>query len=133
MKLKSIKFYKVEAQHLKEDKFTNIAVNLSMQDGKPTGADFRADFIFTVMYDPGIATMKFGGYVLIEGTKTEVTQLATIWKKDKVLPKDLTEQLINTITFQAQVNGVLVAKALSMTPPLMSPRIQVQLQTPKKK
>ncbi|MFH1785654.1 MAG: hypothetical protein ABH842_04455 [Candidatus Micrarchaeota archaeon] len=127
MKLKAIKFYGVDAQHLKEDRFTNLAVNLSMQEGKPVGSDFRSDFIFTVMYDPNIATMKFSGYVLIEGTKTEINELTTIWKKQKVLPKEITEHLINTITFQGQTNGVLVAKALSLTPPLLSPKIQVQV------
>lgn len=133
MNLKTIKFYKVEAEHIKEDRFNNIAVNLNMQEGKAVGSDFRADFIFTVTYDPLIATMKFNGYVLIEGTKTEINQLTAIWKKDKLFPKDLGEQLINTITFQAQCNGVLVAKALAITPPLLSPKIQIQLETPKKK
>ncbi|VVC02841.1 Uncharacterised protein [Candidatus Bilamarchaeum dharawalense] len=133
MKLKAIKFYKVEAEHVKEDAFTNVAVNLNIQDAKVAGSDFRTDFIFSVMYDPYVAHIKFNGYVLIEGTSTEINQLATVWKKDKLIPRELGEQLINAVTFQAQCNGVLVAKALSMTPPLLSPKIQIKLETPKKK
>jgi len=133
MNIRNVKFYKVEAEHAKEEKFNSVSINLSMKDGAAVANGFRVDFLYSVVYQPNIGKMNLSGYVLFEGTKTEVLQLATAWKKDKILPKVVSEEMLNAITFQAQCNGVLIAKALAMTPPLVSPRIQVQLALPKKK
>ncbi|MDD5340054.1 MAG: hypothetical protein PHV13_02285 [Candidatus ainarchaeum sp.] len=125
MDWKGIRFYKVEAESSRDENFTSVAVNLDVTGMKPSGGDLRIDFSYSVNYQPGVARLRFDGYTIIGASKAELDRIEKDWKKDKTLPKSLAEPLINVISFNAETNGVLIAKAINIVPPLLAPKIEI--------
>jgi hypothetical protein len=125
MDWKGIRFYKVEAESTRDDNFTTVAVDLNINEMKMNAGDLRIDFTYAVDYQPGIASLKFYGYTLIGGARPELERIEKDWRKDKTLPKSLAEPLINVIAFNAETNGVLIAKAINIVPPLLAPKMEV--------
>lgn len=125
MEWKSIRFYRVEAESTRDDNFSSVAVNLDIKGMKLGSGELRIDFSYAVDYRPGIASLRFDGYTLITGAAAELQKMEKDWKKDKTLPKSLAEPLINVITFNAETNGVLVAKAINIVPPLLAPKMEI--------
>lgn len=128
MDWKGIRFYRVEAESMRDENFTKLAVNLDIGDMKANGGGLRVDFSYSVDYQPGVAKLRFDGYALLSGSKADLEKLQAGWKKDRTLPKALADPLVNIITFSAETNGVLVAKALNMVPPLLAPKIDMKLE-----
>jgi hypothetical protein len=125
MDWKGIRFYKVEAESSRDGEFTSVAVNLDINGMKVDGSGLRIDFSYAVDYKPGVARLKFHGYTTVGGTRTELDKIEKEWKKDKTIPSSLAEPLINIITFNAETNGVLVAKAINIVPPLLAPKLEI--------
>jgi hypothetical protein len=125
MDWKGIRFYKVEAESSRDENFTSVAVNLDVTGMKMSGADLRIDFSYSVNYQPGVARLRFDGYTIVGGNRAELDKIEKDWKKEKTIPKSLAEPLINVISFSAEANGVLIAKALNIVPPLLAPKIEI--------
>ncbi len=127
MDWKGIRFYKVQAESRRDENFSSVAIDLNITEMKVNGGDLRVDFSYAVEYRPGVASLRFDGYATLGGSRSELEKLEKDWKKDKTMPKSLAEPLINVITFNAETNGVLIAKAINIVPPLVAPKIEVQL------
>lgn len=125
MDWKGIRFYRVDAESIRDDAFTSVAVDLNINEMKMNAGDLRIDFSYAVDYQPGVARLRFDGYALIGGPRGELDGIEKGWKKDKTLPKSLAEPLINVITFNAETNGVLIAKAINIVPPLLAPKMEI--------
>jgi hypothetical protein len=131
MEWKGIRFYKVEAESTRDENFSSVSVNLDIREMKISGSELRIDFSYGVDYRPGVARVKFEGYTTIGGIPSELQKIEKDWRKDRTLPKALAEPLINVITFNAETNGVLIAKAINIVPPLLAPKIEVGPQAQK--
>jgi hypothetical protein len=134
MEWTGIRLYKVEAECLSDKKFEGIAAALDvskMEVSKP-GA-LRIDFSYATEYRPQVARIKFYGFVSLEGKKGELESLLSRWKRDKFIDKENFEALVNLIKFTSETNGVLVAKALNIAPPLVGPKIRLSGKPGKKK
>jgi hypothetical protein len=69
--------------------------------------------------------MKIQGSVFLKDTPSAAKKLAEDWKKSKVMPREISENILNMINASAGVNGIFVAKAINLAPPLVPPKIQV--------
>jgi hypothetical protein len=126
-----IKFTKVEAESRKEAAFDAIAINLDINDMALSGSEMRILFSYSVSYKPDIARLRFEGYVKLGGQKSELEKIQAEWKKQKTIPRSLAEPLVNVIKFNAETNGVLVAKSIGIVPPIIAPRIEISGSAPK--
>ena len=126
MYFKLLKFNKVEAEVKKDEAFSGLAVNLDISEIKKMGSDIRFEFIYSVDYEPSVAKIIFKGFGIISGSTDEVTKMLSGWQKDKSVEPIIAEMIVNTINFNAETNGVLVAKALGIVSPLMSPKMQIK-------
>lgn len=126
MEWTGIRLYKAEAECVSDRKFEGIAASLDITGVQMTGGGaLKIDFTHTTKYQPGIATIRFCGFTLATGKKAELDSLVSGWKKDRFLPKDVFETLVNLAKYSAETNGVLVAKALNIAPPLVVPRVRL--------
>lgn len=125
MEWKGIRFYKVEAESKSDENFTSISMNLDVNDMKLKGDELTIDFAYSVDYKPSVASLKFKGVVVLGGARADLEKVEKEWKKQKTIPKNVAEPLINVITFNAESNSVLVAKAISIVPPLLAPKIEI--------
>jgi hypothetical protein len=125
MNIKGIRFYKVDAESIKDEFFTTIGVNLDLREMSFDGEGLRIDFTYSVDYKPSVAHLSLNGYVLLSGSGSDLERLENQWRTDRTLPKDVAESLINVITFNAETNGVFIAKTIGIVPPLIAPKIEI--------
>lgn len=103
----------------------NLDININIEDMKPVGELMGVDFVYTVTYKPKAGFLKITGTVYVADKPSEVKNMLDNWKKTKALPKELGEPLLNVVNLSAGVNGVFIARALNMAPPLIPPRLQI--------
>lgn len=125
MEWTGIRFYKVEAESISDGDFRNLAVNLDITDMKMERGDLRIDFTYTADYQPKIATLRFLGYIMLAGEKNQLSKIQRDWKKNKTIPKDIADPLVNVVTFNAETNSVLVSRAINIVPPILSPKFEI--------
>jgi len=101
------------------------AANLSI--GKSTTKALQFSYEFSAKYEPDI------GHILITGDITYLTEEKKIkeivdgWKKDKKLPDDVMNEVINQILNKCNIEALILSKELNLPPPIPMPKI-----TPKK-
>jgi len=134
MEWHGIRLYKVEAESLSDGKFTGISASLDVAKMEVAREGMmRIDFTYVSEYNPAIARIKFCGFVTLSGKKGEMDIALAKWKKDRFIEKETFETLVNLIKYTAETNGVLVAKALNIAPPIVSPKISLQQKPARRK
>jgi hypothetical protein len=123
---KGVRFYKTEAQSFKDEPFSAIAVDLSVNKVlRKSKTELAIDFSYNVDYKDKVAKLGLSGNLFLEGKEKELDKYVAGWRKDKKLPKELASPLANIITFTSEVNGVLVARALGIPAPVVPPNIKL--------
>lgn len=126
MEIVGLRFYKTQAESQKEMPFTSIQINMNIDKLKKEGNALRVDFSYGVDYQPKVAKLLLQGYLMIRGEKKELDDIVKAWKKKKMLPKELSKSIANTVAYASQVNGVLIAKAISIPSPVIPPSISLK-------
>jgi hypothetical protein len=126
MQHKQIRFTKIEAQVNHDERFNSFGVNLNVTKVEIEKGDLRIEFSHEVEYKPKTGKIKFIGEMWISGTKTEIDTVFKKWTKDKKVDNELAQDILNIINFNSEANGVLVAKALGMVPPITARRIETE-------
>ncbi len=126
MQHKQIRFTKIEAEVDHEERFNSFNVNLNVTSVKMEEGDLRIQFVHEVEYKPKTGKIKFSGEMLIGGTKTEIENVFKKWTKEKKVDGELAQDILNIINFNSEANGVLVAKALGMVPPIIARKIDIE-------
>lgn len=99
---------------------TNISITkASSNEG---GVDFG--FLFAVNYNPAVANLTLKGTIKITGGQKEVGDLKKAFDEKKTLPPGLMQAISNT----AFIECILLARSLSIPPPIPLPMIQSQEQ-----
>jgi hypothetical protein len=133
MEWRGIRLYKVEAECKSDNRFNSIGVSLDISGIEKTKEDeMRILFTYETAYKPDIANLKFWGVIQVGGKKAELDGIIARWEKDKMIPKEMFEFLVNLIRYSAETNGVLVAKALNIAPPVVEPKMTVMPKTGKR-
>jgi hypothetical protein len=68
-----------------------------------------------------IASIKLEGYVLWEGT----TGIAQKWNKEKKLPDDVANEVLNLIMRNCLMQGVVLARDMRLPPPIQLPTVKI--------
>ncbi|MBI2079930.1 hypothetical protein HYT84_04130 [Candidatus Micrarchaeota archaeon] len=122
---RSVMLNATEAKRLTFAPTENLNININVDDVKPAGEQLLLNFTYTVNYEPKAGYMKILGAVYLADKASELKRIADTWKKDHSLPKELTEPLLNVINMSAGINGVFIARALNLPPPLLPPRLEL--------
>ncbi len=134
MEWTGIRMTKVEAECNSDKEFKGIAATLDVTKmGIARPGMLRVDFSYSTEYKPDVARIRFIGFVSLKGKKGELEALLSGWKKEKRVDREIFETLVNLIKFTSETNGVLVAKALNIAPPLVGPKIRLSEKAGKKK
>lgn len=102
---------------------TNIAV-LKATYNEGTGI-LELGFVFTVNYNPAIATITIKGTVKITGEKKELEDMKKAFDERKALPPVIMQNISNV----GFVESVVLSRSLNIPPPLPLPTIQQQQQS----
>lgn len=126
MQHKLIRFTKIDASVDHEERFTSFNVNLNVTKVEVEKGDLKIEFSHEVEYKPKTGKIKFIGQMWISGTKSEIDNAFKKWTKEKKVENELAQDILNIINFNSEANGVLVAKALGMVPPIIARKIETE-------
>ena len=113
---------KIEAKI--KDRSENAPMNIGMRitDVKEENDMVEYHYEYSVNYG-NAGSIKISGVIYARDEPKEVVES---WKKDKKLPKEHMERLVNVINYLGSVHGTLVARVLNYRPPLVPPRLSVK-------
>jgi len=128
MPVKNFEFMAIDARRFARS--TEIQKNIQIQvnheisqvierSEKETEFNFRFAINYTGM--GAIASVKFEGYVLFEGQ----VGIAQKWLKEKKLPDDVANEVLNLIMRNCLMQGVVLARDMRLPPPIQMPQVKV--------
>ncbi|MBI2079862.1 hypothetical protein HYT84_03785 [Candidatus Micrarchaeota archaeon] len=102
-----------------------VDVDIKVDDVVAKAGDATIDFTYIVRYLPNLGYLKMSGSVYLAGKLSEIKEVQDVWKKNKVLTKSISMDVLNMINTTASVNGVFASRIVNMPPPLLPPRLEV--------
>ncbi|MGB9635425.1 MAG: hypothetical protein ACP5H8_03865 [Candidatus Micrarchaeia archaeon] len=125
MEFAGVRLNYVEAKRDKDSLISGINININIEDVKSAKENLMIDFTYSVSYAEDVGHLKVSGTVYAKDTITNVKKVEDGWRMEKRLPNEIAQPLLNLINFSAGVNGVFVARAVNLAPPLIPPRIEI--------
>jgi hypothetical protein len=107
----------------------NIRNNVSLTDaneaelvlGATRQKGIKFTFEFTVTYEPKVGQMILEGEILYISEPKKDEETLKNWKKDKKLPKELTEELVNTVLMRCNLEAMIMGRDVNLPLPLPVP------------
>lgn len=126
-----IRIDKVEASRDKNEDVKGLDVNIGIDEVKINGPEVEIAFSYTATYQEGVGVLKMNGALLAHEDEKAAKEIGSAWKKEKKLPDEFSEMVLNAINFTCGTNGVLVVRPVNLAPPMIPPRIQLKKQEDK--
>jgi hypothetical protein len=128
MPVKNFEFMTIDARRFSRSNevHKNIQIQINhevTQVIERTDKETELNFRFAINYTGmgAIASVKFEGYVLFEG----VTGIAQKWNKEKKLPDDVANEVLNLIMRNCLMQGVVLARDMRLPPPIQLPTVKI--------
>ncbi len=106
----------------------NIKTNIDIKEIRKEKMDLikgqeviSLDFKFTINYEPQVATMLFGGNILITLAPKEAKEVLNEWKKKKI-PTKIKTGIFNAILAKCSVKALAFEDEMSLPPHIPMPR-----------
>ncbi|MBI5225912.1 hypothetical protein HY994_01585 [Candidatus Micrarchaeota archaeon] len=122
----------VAAKRMTAEKFDNLGVNVEVQNIQNTADHLAIQYEYTISYQPDFAEMILIGEAWLDGTKDERKKVEDEWKKNKQLPVEAAEELLNALAHTGTAVGTLLGYAIGVRPPINQPRITLPRNAPGK-
>ena len=108
----------------------NVSIKDIQEDNFSLGKDkqqniLRFIFEFTSNYEPKVGKILFEGELLYMEEQKKAKELLNSWKKDKKLPKELMEGMLNTILTKCNVQALILSQQVILPPPIPLPKVQM--------
>lgn len=117
---------KIDIANLKIDHALNIK-NVSIE--QTTLADQKQDlmkfsFEFVIDYQPSYGKITLQGHILYTDDNKKLKEVEKQWKKDKKLPEDVTQLILNTILIRSNVKSLMLAQEIGLPPHIPLPIVR---------
>ena len=123
----------VERKKTKAGKI-NIRTNIDIKDIKKDKMDLikgqdilSFDFEFTINYDPELASIIFGGTILLTATTKETKETINEWKKKKI-PLPIKTGIFNAILAKCSIKALALEEEMALPSHIPMPRFSNQSQ-----
>ena len=125
-----IKITKVEAHRDSDNEVAGLNINIGVDKVTAKGGDVAIEFNYSATYLEGVGELKMNGILSSKEDPKLGKEITERWAKDKKLPDNYAEIVLNAINYACGTNGVLVVRAVGLSPPIVPPRIQLGPQQP---
>lgn len=139
MTIVKINLYKLHAERNLESKGGQISINnnvsikdiedLSFQIEGKKGLVFT--FSFNCNYEPGLGKIDVEGQVLYVETEAKINEIKQNWKKDKKIPMDVMEQIVNAALHKGNIQAIKISEEVNLPSPLPLPKVRTGQAAPK--
>ncbi len=96
-----------------------------LKQSEQTGLSFS--FEFSSKYEPGIGSIIIEGDVFYMGAKDEHAKIIKEWKKDKKIPQEVVNLVINTILTRCNIEAILLSREIVLPPPIKLPAVEEKI------
>jgi hypothetical protein len=115
----------VEATREKEAEIAGLSINIALDEVKTTGKRVEIKYTYTCTYSENVGKLIIKGTLFADEDENTAKAIGASWAKDKKLPDGFAELVLNSINYGCGTNGVLVVRAVNLSPPLVPPRIEI--------
>ena len=85
----------------------------------------KFSFSFTCNYQPDLGRIEVEGQVLYVDEAKKVEQVKKDWEKEKKIPMDVMEQIINASLHKGNIQAIKISEDVSLPSPLPLPKVRV--------
>jgi hypothetical protein len=120
-----IKITHVEAHRDKDEDISGLNVNIGIDTVSVKAGDTYITFNYAASYNEGVGELKMKGIIIAKEDAKLTKEVEAKWEKEKKLPDDFAENILNAINYTCGTNGTLVVRPVNLSPPIIPPRIQL--------
>lgn len=132
MTIVKINLHKVNAERNLDNKGGQIRINnnVSVKDvgDVPINVEgkqgLKFDFAFHCSYEPELGKIEVEGQVLFINDDKIVNEIKTNWEKDKRIPADIMEQIVNAALHKGNIQAIKISEDVSLPSPLPLPKVK---------
>src|SRR3989344_8016871 len=122
MTIVKINLHKVHAERNLNAKGGQIRINNNVALKDLEDLNFTADgkkglkftFGFTCDYEPNLGKIEVEGQVLYVDTEKAIDQIKKSWDKDKKVPMDIMEQIVNAALHKGNIQAIKISEEVSL-------------------
>lgn len=132
MTIVKINLYKVNAERNLDAKVGQIKINNNVSIKDIEEMDFAVEgkkglkfsFAFNCNYEPNLGKIEVEGQVLYVGEDDKVKEIKENWEKDKKIPMDIMEQVVNAALHKGNIQAIKISEDVSLPSPLPLPKVR---------
>ena len=132
MTIVKINLHKVHADRNLEAKGGQIKINNNVSIKDIEDMSFAAEgkkglkftFTFSCAYEPELGKIEVEGQVLFVDEEAKVDEVKASWDKDKKIPVDVMEQIVNAALHKGNIQAIKVSEEVSLPSPLPLPKVK---------
>ena len=113
---------KIEALREKQEPRTGLNFKINIKDVKVAAKKVDITYEYAADYTEGVGKITMEGVITAEEEKALLDEIKKEWADKKRLPQQYAEVILNAINYFGGVNGVLAARIVNLSPPIVPPR-----------
>ena len=90
----------------------------------PGSAGLKFTFAFNCRYEPDLGSIDVEGQVFFTDTEEKVKTIRDSWAKDKKVPGDVMERVVNAALHKGNIQAIKVSEEVSLPSPLPLPKVK---------
>ena len=94
---------------------------MSLGSGKKA---LKVGFKFTSKYEPKVAILEIEGDLVYMAEEKKADELLKQWKKEKKMPKEVMQDLINNVLTKCNVQAIVMSRDISIPTPFPMPKVE---------
>jgi len=115
----------VEGRRTSDEPIRGLGVNITLEDVVGRGEQLEIAFTYTATYAENVGSLLMRGKLIAKGELAECQEISRKWRETKRLPRELGEDVLNTINYLCGTNGAFVSRAVNLSPPMLPPKIEL--------
>ena len=132
MTIVKINLHKLNAERNLDAKGGQIKINNNVSIKDVQQLDFSVEgrkglkftFSFNCNYEPELGKIEVEGQVLFVETEERVREIKESWDKDKKIPLDVMEQIVNAALHKGNIQAIKISEDVSLPSPLPLPKVK---------
>lgn len=98
-------------------------IDLSL--GKEKKNSLKFSFEFSCKYEPELGFINLNGDVIYMEEANKVKEILDYWKKEKKLPKEVSNVVLNTILSRSNIKALIISQDINLPSPIPMPKVQM--------
>ncbi|MCC7570960.1 hypothetical protein KO465_06490 [Candidatus Micrarchaeota archaeon] len=113
----------VEARRFSPEATKGLKINISIDDIKNEGNNLVLTYTYSAKYEESVGELVIKGE--LAAVEENAADIKKEWSKDKKLPDEFANIVLNTINYTASVNGTFVVRPVNLPSPMLPPRFTI--------